>query len=323
MAATRPPSTERGGVLRMAVERRRRHRTGRTPPAGGDGAAATRAADDPRPRPTGISDRTVMASRSWPRTATAVRAARWVASWARVAPSPSVTTDAQALGRLDVDLRPVQGQAPKRQQARRSCRGPRLAVDAESLRAAVETHHTTAGCHLADDGAVEEMTDPPRPDPSGEVYRCTPSPSWPSCGLALFKLVDVIEDLAAGADPVPHPHDHRARDRRRCRLRLLDDHRSPRRQFRAAWMGTWATGLVIAGTTSLWRALFHWLGSNEGDAPEVRHLAARAAWPPDPPTAIRSWGRSKRTGPSIASGRHHDHRGVRRTEAASQYAGRS
>ena len=41
--------------------------------------------------------------------------------------------------------------------------------------------------------------------------------------------------------------------------------------FRSEWMGTWLTGLAIAGATSVWRALFHWLGSNEGDTPEVRH----------------------------------------------------
>jgi thiol:disulfide interchange protein len=40
---------------------------------------------------------------------------------------------------------------------------------------------------------------------------------------------------------------------------------------RAGWVGTWGTGLAIAGTTSAWRALLHWLGSNEGDAPEARH----------------------------------------------------
>lgn len=41
--------------------------------------------------------------------------------------------------------------------------------------------------------------------------------------------------------------------------------------LRDAWMGPWGTGLIIAGTTSAWRALFHWLGSNEGEAPENRH----------------------------------------------------
>jgi hypothetical protein len=41
--------------------------------------------------------------------------------------------------------------------------------------------------------------------------------------------------------------------------------------LRDSWMGSWATGLAIAGTTSAWRALFHWFGSSEGDAPEARH----------------------------------------------------
>lgn len=41
--------------------------------------------------------------------------------------------------------------------------------------------------------------------------------------------------------------------------------------LRETWMGPWATGFAIAGTTSVWRALFHWFGSAEGDAPEVRH----------------------------------------------------
>ncbi len=36
-------------------------------------------------------------------------------------------------------------------------------------------------------------------------------------------------------------------------------------------MGTWMTGLIIAGTTSIWRAVFHWLGSAEGEEPEARH----------------------------------------------------
>ena len=91
-------------------------------------------------------------------------------------------------------------------------------------------------------------------------------------GLALFKLVDLIEDLVpvttrlhslltivlgiAGAVGVDYSM-------------TTGLHTG----FRAAWMGTWATGLAIAGTTSLWRAMFHWLGSNEGDAPEVRHQA--------------------------------------------------
>jgi hypothetical protein len=44
---------------------------------------------------------------------------------------------------------------------------------------------------------------------------------------------------------------------------------------RETWMGQWATGFVIAGTTSAWRALLHWFGSSEGDAPEARHATHR------------------------------------------------
>ncbi len=36
-------------------------------------------------------------------------------------------------------------------------------------------------------------------------------------------------------------------------------------------LGTWMTGLMMAGTTSIWRALFHWFGTSEGEDPEVRH----------------------------------------------------
>ncbi len=41
--------------------------------------------------------------------------------------------------------------------------------------------------------------------------------------------------------------------------------------IRDADLGTWITGLIVAGTTSMWRAAFHWLGSSEGEEPEVRH----------------------------------------------------
>ena len=49
--------------------------------------------------------------------------------------------------------------------------------------------------------------------------------------------------------------------------------------FRYEWMGTWATGFVIAGATTLWRALFHWFGSNEGDAPEVFFITGTRSIP--------------------------------------------
>ena len=41
-----------------------------------------------------------------------------------------------------------------------------------------------------------------------------------------------------------------------------------------AWLhevGSAATGLAVGGMTSCWRAAFHYLGSAEGDAPEVKH----------------------------------------------------
>lgn len=41
--------------------------------------------------------------------------------------------------------------------------------------------------------------------------------------------------------------------------------------IRSSDFGTIVTGLMIAGTTSMWRAAFHWLGSSEGEEPEVRH----------------------------------------------------
>lgn len=40
--------------------------------------------------------------------------------------------------------------------------------------------------------------------------------------------------------------------------------------LRDADYGTWATGLVVGGMTSAWRAAFHWVGSSEGDAREPR-----------------------------------------------------
>ena len=36
-------------------------------------------------------------------------------------------------------------------------------------------------------------------------------------------------------------------------------------------LGVVMTGLMMAGTTSIWRAAFHWFGTSEGEEPEVRH----------------------------------------------------
>jgi hypothetical protein len=89
-------------------------------------------------------------------------------------------------------------------------------------------------------------------------------------GLALFKLVDLIEDLLPGLT------------RFHTLLTVVIgigatvwfDYSMTsgfNATFRRDWMGTWLTGLAVAGVSSAWRALFHWLGSTEGDAPELRH----------------------------------------------------
>src|SRR3954469_14053018 len=85
-------------------------------------------------------------------------------------------------------------------------------------------------------------------------------------GLALFKLVDVIEDLLPGLT--------RFHSLVTIALGIAGavgfDYSMTsglKTEFRHAWMGTWATGLVIAGATSLWRGLFHWLRFPRRGAP--------------------------------------------------------
>ena len=89
-------------------------------------------------------------------------------------------------------------------------------------------------------------------------------------GLGLFKVIDLLEDLVPAL----------ARFHALVTVVLgvavavvLDYSLFPgfKTVFRDGWMGTWATGFALAGATSVWHALFHWLGSSEGDAPEVRH----------------------------------------------------
>jgi len=89
-------------------------------------------------------------------------------------------------------------------------------------------------------------------------------------GLALWKVVDLIEDLVPGLA--------RFHNLATVVLGVAAAVAMNYSMFggfhvvlRDSWMGPWATGLTIAGTTSAWRALFHWFGSNEGEAPEVRH----------------------------------------------------
>jgi hypothetical protein len=89
-------------------------------------------------------------------------------------------------------------------------------------------------------------------------------------GLAIFKVVDLLEDFVprltsfhllatlvlgiAGAVLL----DYSVFARYGVELRNAD-------------LGVWLTGLMMAGTTSAWRAVFHWLGTSEGEEPEVRH----------------------------------------------------
>jgi hypothetical protein len=40
-------------------------------------------------------------------------------------------------------------------------------------------------------------------------------------------------------------------------------------ELREDWLGVALTGAVLAGVTSVWRALFGWLGSTEDDAEEA------------------------------------------------------
>ncbi len=89
-------------------------------------------------------------------------------------------------------------------------------------------------------------------------------------GLALFKVVDLLEEFlpqlakfhllitlvlaVVGAVLI----DYSVFDRYGIDLRTDE-------------LGTWMTGLMIAGTTSIWRAAFSWMGSSEGQEPSVRH----------------------------------------------------
>ncbi len=90
-------------------------------------------------------------------------------------------------------------------------------------------------------------------------------------GLALFKFVDVLEDLA--------PEVTRFHGLITLVLAVAGVFAMDYSLFeswgialREDWMGTFLTGLTVAGATSVWRAGFHWLGSSEGEEPEVRHV---------------------------------------------------
>lgn len=99
-------------------------------------------------------------------------------------------------------------------------------------------------------------------------------------GLALLTLVDALVDLAPGLS--------RARGLVAIGLAVVGVFALDYSLFegfgvglRETWMGTLLTGVVVAGTSSVWRAAFHWLGAPEGDHPESgrprRGLVSKAA----------------------------------------------
>jgi hypothetical protein len=91
-------------------------------------------------------------------------------------------------------------------------------------------------------------------------------------GLGLWKVVDLLEDLA----PFMARYHNLVTIVLGVAAAVAIDYslfRGLHVVLRDSWMGPWATGFAIAGTTSAWRAVFHLLGSNEGEAPEVRHTA--------------------------------------------------
>ena len=90
-------------------------------------------------------------------------------------------------------------------------------------------------------------------------------------GLALFKIVDTFEDLAPGTAKL--------HGLLTLGIAVIGAFAIDFSLFdgwgvalRENWMGTFLTGAAVAGTTSVWRAAFHWLGSSEGEEPEVRHM---------------------------------------------------
>ena len=99
-------------------------------------------------------------------------------------------------------------------------------------------------------------------------------------GLALLKVVDVIVGLAPGLA--------RLRGAVTVGLAVAGAFAVDYSLFegfgvdlREAWAGTLLTGLVVAGTTSLWRAVLVWLGTPAEEEPEVprphRSSVGRAA----------------------------------------------
>lgn len=93
-------------------------------------------------------------------------------------------------------------------------------------------------------------------------------------GLALFKMVDVLEDLV--------PDLTKLHGLVTAGLGVIGAFAIDYSLFegfgvslRENWMGTLVTGLALAGTTSIWRAVFRWLGSSDGEEPVARHQPTR------------------------------------------------
>ena len=85
-------------------------------------------------------------------------------------------------------------------------------------------------------------------------------------GLALVKLLDVVEELAPGLS--------RARGVATIALAVAGAFAIDYSLFdslgvrpRESWMGPLFTGLVVAGTTAVWAALLHWLRPAGGSEP--------------------------------------------------------
>ncbi len=88
-------------------------------------------------------------------------------------------------------------------------------------------------------------------------------------GLALFKVVDVLGDVA--------PELSRFRSLMTLALAVVTAAAMDWSLFegfgvelREDWLGVVLTGAVLAGVTSVWWALVNWLGSTEDDAVEAR-----------------------------------------------------
>jgi hypothetical protein len=93
-------------------------------------------------------------------------------------------------------------------------------------------------------------------------------------GLALFKMVDVLEELVPDLTKL---HGAVTLGLAIATAFVIDF--SLFEGFEVAlredWMGTLFTGAAIAGATTVWRSAFHWVGSSGGEEPDVRHRHSR------------------------------------------------